>query len=158
MGGNRNIICTSLDSRNSMGNHSRIGNPGVNKDILSPSSNKTSNLLSCTGSIEKFDTHVHGSDTQERNLESSFIEEVGVKSILSEIVKEFDSSGQMNLANSVLREIPKFISLRHPTAETADIRSIDFATSTRAKSLYRMKKENERDDRLGYTHDFETMS
>ena len=67
-GGNRNITCTSLDSRNSMGNHSRIGTQGVNKDIFSPSSNMTSNLLSCKGSIKKFDTHVHGSATQERNL------------------------------------------------------------------------------------------
>ena len=68
VGGNRNIICTSIDSRNSMGNHSRIGTPGVNRDIFGPSSNTTSNLLSCTGSIEKFDTHAHGSTTQERNL------------------------------------------------------------------------------------------
>ena len=30
LGGNRNIICMSLDSINSMVNHSRIGTPGVN--------------------------------------------------------------------------------------------------------------------------------
>ena len=70
VGGNRNIICTSRDIRNSMGNHSRIGTPGVNKDVFSPRSDTTSNLLSCTGSIKKFDTHVHGSATQERNMES----------------------------------------------------------------------------------------
>ena len=86
-GGNRNSICTSRDSRNSMGNHSRIGTPVVNKDIFSTRSDTTSNLLSCTGSINKFDTHVHESATQERNLDSSCIEEVGVKSILPEIVK-----------------------------------------------------------------------
>ena len=103
VGGNRNIICTPLDSRNSVGNHSRIGTPGVNTDIFNPSRDTTSNLLSCTGSIEKFDTHVHGSATQERNLDSSCIEEVGVKSILSEIFKEFESSLRMNLANSFLR-------------------------------------------------------
>ena len=104
-GGNRNIICTSLDSINTVGNHSRIGTPGVNKYIFSPSSDTTSNLLSNTGSIEKFDTHVHGSVTQEMDLDFFCIEEVGVKSVLSEIVKEFDSSGQMNLANSVLSKI-----------------------------------------------------
>ena len=74
VGGNRNIICTSRDSRNSMGNHSRIRTPGVNKYIFSPRSDTTSNLLSCTGRIEKFDTHVHVSATQERNLESLCIE------------------------------------------------------------------------------------
>ena len=67
--GNRNIICTSHDSRISMGNHIRIGTPGVNKYIFSPRSGMTSNLLSCTGSIKKFDTHVHGSATQEKNME-----------------------------------------------------------------------------------------
>ena len=81
MGGNRNIIFTSRDSRNSMGNHSRIGTAGVNKDVFGPRSDTTSNFLSCTGRIEKCDTHVHGSATQERNLESSCIEEVGVQSI-----------------------------------------------------------------------------
>ena len=157
VGGNSNIICTSRDSRNSMGNHSRIGTPIGNKYICSQRRDTTSNSLSCTGSIEKFDTHVLGSVTQERNLELLCIEEVGVKIILPEIVKESNSSGQMNLANSVLSESPKFISLGHPTVETADIRNIDFATSTRAKILNWLRRDMERDDRLGYTHDFETM-
>ena len=153
-GGNRKIMCTSLDSRNSVVNHIRIGTPGVNKDIFSPSSDTTSNLLSCTGSIEKFGTHVHGSATQERNLDYLCIEEVGVKSILSEIVKEFESSGQVNLTNSVLSDIPKFKSLGHPTVETADVRNTDFATSPRAKRLNGMRRYYERDGRLGYTHEF----
>ena len=135
VGGDRNIICSSRDSRNSMGNHSRIGTPGVKKYVFSPISDTNSNLLSCTGNIEKFDTHVHGSATQERNLELSCIEAVGVKSIFPEIVKEFNSSVQVKLANSFLSESPKFISLGHPTVETADIRNIYFVTSTRAKIL-----------------------
>ena len=158
VGGNRNIIYTSHDSINSMGDNIMIGNPGVNKDIFIPRSDTTSNFLSCTGSIKKFDTQVHGSMTQERNLESSCIEEVGVKSILPEIVKESGSSGRMNPANSVLRDSPKFISLRHPTAETADIRNIDLATSTRANNCNWLRRDTERDDRLGYMHDFENMS
>ena len=141
-----------------MGNYSRIGTPGVNKYIFSSSSDTTSNLLSCMGSIEKFDTHVHGSTTLERNLELSCIEEVGVKIILSEIIKEFDSSGWMNLTNSVLSEIPKFKSLGHLTVKTADIRIINFATSTRAKSLNGIQRDNKRGGRLGYTHDVETLS
>ena len=69
VGGNSNIICTSLDSRNSKGGRSRIGTPGVNKEVFSPRSDTTSNVLSCTDNIEKFDTHVHSSATQEKNLE-----------------------------------------------------------------------------------------
>ena len=114
----------------------------MNKDIFSPSSDTTSNLLSCTGSIKKFDTCFHGSATQERNLESSCIEELGVKSILPKTVKKSDSSGLVNLAKSVLREIPKFISLGHPTVETADIQRIDFATYTKAKRLNGMQGGN----------------
>ena len=64
----------------------------------------------------------------------------------------------MNLANSVLSESQKFISLGHPTAETTDIRNNDFATTTRVKSLNRLRRDTERDYRLGYTHDFETTS
>ena len=59
---------------------------------------------------------------------------------------------------SVIGERPNFISLGHPTVETADIRNIDFATSTRAKRLNGVQRGTERDDILGYTHDFETMS
>ena len=130
----------------------------MNKYVFSSRSDTTSNVLSCTGKIEKFDTHVHGAATHERNLESSCIEKVGVKSILSEIVEESDSSEHMNLVNSVLSESPKFMSLGHPTIETADILNIDFATSTRAKSLNRFQRDTERDDMLGYTHNFETIS
>ena len=86
------------------------------------------------------------------------IEEVGVKSILSEIVKKSDSIGHLNLVKSVLSESPKFISLGHPTIEKVDIRNIDFTTSTIAKILNSMWWYNKWDDRLGYTHDFETMS
>ena len=72
--GNWNIICTLRDSRNSRGDNSRIGTPGVNKYVFSPRSDTTSNVLSCKDNIEKFDTHVNGSTTQERNMESSCIE------------------------------------------------------------------------------------
>ena len=70
VGGNRNIICPSRDIRNSMGNHSRIGTPGVNKEVFSPRSDTTSNVLSCTDNVKKFDTLIHGSRNQERNMET----------------------------------------------------------------------------------------
>ena len=90
---NRMIICTSIDSKNIRGNNSRIGTPGVNEEVWSPGSDRTSNVLSCTNNIKKFETLVHGSTTQERNLESSCTEEVGVKSIFPELRKESESSG-----------------------------------------------------------------
>ena len=158
VGVNRNIIYTSLYSRNIIGNHSRIGTPGVKKDIFRPRSDTTFNLLSCRGSIGKFDTHVHGSATQERNLELSCIEEVGVKSILPEIFKESEFIGRMNLVNSVLSASPKFINLGNRTVKIADLRNIYFATSTKVKSLNGIQRDKERDGRLEYTHDFETMS
>ena len=68
---NRNIICTSRDSRNIRGDHSRIGTPGVNEDVFSSRSNTTSKVLRCTDNVNKFDTLVHGSTTQERYLELS---------------------------------------------------------------------------------------
>ena len=110
------------------------------------------------GNIDKFDTRFQRSETHERNLESSCIEEVGMKILFPEIRKDFNSSVRVNLANSFLSKSPKFISLGHPTVETSDIWNIDFATSTRAKSLNGLRRYTERDDRLGYTHNFETMS
>ena len=74
---------------------------------------------------------------------------MGVKSIFPELGKEPDSSVQVNLANSVISEFPKFISNGHPTIETADIRDIDFDTSTRSKNLNEFQRSTDRDDRLG---------
>ena len=158
MESNNRIICTLSDSRNISGEHiSRIDTPGLNKDIWSVI-NTTSNVLICTDNVEKFDTLVHSSVTQERNLESSRIKEVGVKIIFPELGKDPDPSVRVNLANSVNHEIPKFITLRYPTVETADIRNLYFVTATRANNLNGLRRGTERYDRLGYTHDFETMS
>ena len=71
---NDRIICMPSDSRNIRGEHiSMIDTPGVNEDIWILI-DTTLNVLSCTYNIEKFDTIVHISTTQERNLESSRIE------------------------------------------------------------------------------------
>ena len=94
----------------------------MNEEVWSPRSETTSNVLSCTDNVEKFDTLVHSSTTQERNLESSCIKEVGVKIIFPELGNEPDSSVRLKLANSVLSENPNFISLGHPIVETMDIR------------------------------------
>ena len=70
---NNRIICTPSDSRNISGEHiSRIDTPGVSEDIWSVV-DTTSNVLSCTNNVDKSDTVVHSSTTQERNLELSQI-------------------------------------------------------------------------------------
>ena len=82
------IISTPSDSRNISGNRiSRIGTPGVNKDVWSVI-NTTYNLLSDAENVEKFDTTVQSCTTQERNLESSQIEEEILKSIFHELRTE----------------------------------------------------------------------
>ena len=81
-----------------------------------------------------------------------------MKSIFSELEKGPDPSVRVNLTNSVLSEIPRFITLGHPTVETVDIRNLDFVTATRAKNLNGLWRGTERGDRLGKTHDFENMS
>ena len=83
----------------------------------------TSNVLSDADNVDKFDTHAQRSTTQERNLESSRIKEESLESIFPELGPKFDSSVRVNLANSILREIPKFKRLGQPTIETADIRT-----------------------------------
>ena len=158
MKSNNRIICTPSDSRNIRGkNISRIDTPGVNEDIWS-AIDTTSNVMSCTENVEKFDTIVHSSTTQERNLESSRIKEVNVKSIFPEPGKETEPRVQVNPTNSVLSESPKFITLGHPIVETADIQNLDFVTATITKNCNGLRRVTERDDRLGYTHDSETMS
>ena len=85
VGVNRNILnCKLLDSRNIWRNNSRIETPGVNKGIFIPSCDTTSSLRICTVEIEPLDIYVHGSATQERNLDLSYIEKVGVKSVLGQ--------------------------------------------------------------------------
>ena len=101
----------------------------MNEDIWSVI-DTTSNVLSCTDNDDKFDTLFHGSTTQERNLESLRLKEVGVKSIFPELGKDFYSSVQVNLANSVVYDSPKFKSLGHPTIETADIRNLNYISAT----------------------------
>ena len=73
------------DSRNIRVEHIiRIDTPGVNEYIWSVI-DTPSNVLSCMDNVKKFDTIVHSSKTDERNLELSPIEEVGAKSIFPEL-------------------------------------------------------------------------
>ena len=98
------IISTPSDSRNITGNRiSRIDTTGVNKDVWGVI-DTTSNVMSDADNVEKFDTSVQRSTTQERNLESSRIEEESLKIIYPELISELDPSVRVNLANSVVRK------------------------------------------------------
>ena len=151
-----NLNCTPPDR--TIRNHSRIGTPGVNEGVFSPSCGKTSSFANWTGNIDPSDTSIHGSATQESDSDFLGIEKVGVKIIPEKIVADLDPSIQVTLANSVLSKIPKFKILGIPTVDAMDIRNLDFSPSTRAKILNRKRRDNFRDTRLGYKHDFYTMS
>ena len=73
------IIRTPSDSRKISGNRiSMIDIPGMNKYVWSVI-DTTSNVLSDTNNVKKFDTSVQRSTTQSRNMESSRIEEESLK-------------------------------------------------------------------------------
>ena len=115
-------------------------------------------MLSCTDNVEKFNTLVHSSTTQERNLESSRIEEENLKSFFPELGTELKPSVRVNLANSVFRESSKFKSLGHPPIETANTQNLDYISATRPKNCNGLRRSTDRDDMMGYTNDFETTS
>ena len=83
---------------------------------------------------------------------------MGVKSIFPEIRKYFNSSIQVNLANSVLSESPKFKLPGHTPIETLDIANLECINANRPNNCNRLRRSADRDDQLGNTHDFETMS
>ena len=64
-------------------------------------------MLNCAENVEKSDTLVHSSTTQERNLESSRIQEVGMKCIFPEIGKEPGPSIRVNLEKIRPQREPK---------------------------------------------------
>ena len=60
------INCTLPDR--TIRNHSRVGTPGVNEGVFSPSRGKTSNFSKWTGNIKPSDTSVHGYATQKKEF------------------------------------------------------------------------------------------
>ena len=144
------IMSTLSDGRNVRGYCiSSIDTPRANKNIWGVI-DTTSNVMSDADNIKKLNTHVQSSTTQERNLESPRIEEMGMKSIFPELGQKFDSSVRVNLANSVLSESPNFKRLRHTSIETADIRNLDCISATRPKNYNGLWRSTDRDDRPGY--------
>ena len=99
--------------------HGRIGTPLVNKKIWSGDDNFS--VRSDISEADKFDTAVQKSSTDERNTESSRIEEGSLESICPKIIKESNSSERINLANSLSIETPKLVSFGHPPMQTYNV-------------------------------------
>ena len=81
-----------------------------------------------------------------------------MKIIFLDVGQKFDSSGRVNLTNSVLIKNLNFKRLVHTPIETADIRNLDYISSTRPKNCNGFRRSVDRDDRLGCTHDLGNMS
>ena len=86
-------------------NHSRILPPGMNEDILSGNNVQTT-VRSDVQIANELDTTVKGFTTDKRNTESSGIIVSAPRSIFIKESEQFDSSGRMNLANSIPVETP----------------------------------------------------
>ena len=90
----RDVRATSVigDSRP---NNGRIGTPFMNKYIWSR--DDALSVRSDVGKLDKLETAVQQSSTNERNTSPSRIEEVSLESIFPKIVEESNSSKRMNL-------------------------------------------------------------
>ena len=91
----------------------------MNKDIWSR--DDTFSVRSDVGELDKLDTAVQGSSTDERNTAPSQIEEDSMESICPKIIEDSNSIKRMNLMNSMLVQIPKLVSFGHSPMETDNV-------------------------------------
>ena len=136
-----------------------IGTPFMNKDVLSRD-DALSTVQSDVGELDKLNTAVQQSSTNERNTAPSQIEEGSPKIIFHEIVEESNSRERMNLANSLGVQNPKLLSFRHPTMQTDSVgHRSDGSVATRVVDEDGIWRPMDRDIRTAPIHgDFETMS
>ena len=97
----------------------RIGTPFVIKEIWSRYDNFS--VRSDVGELDKLDTSVQRSSTDESNTASSQIEEGSLGSICPKITKELNSSERMNLTNSLLVHTQKLVSFGQPPMQTDNV-------------------------------------
>ena len=97
---NGNVRSTSIIGA-SRPDQSRIIAPGINEDTSSRDDIR-STIRNDVGEADKLDAAVQRSSTNERNTESLRIEESTPESIFHKVVKQFDLSEQINLANSLI--------------------------------------------------------
>ena len=109
--------------------------------------------------MDKLDTIVHQSPTNERNTASPKIEEESLESIFYKIVEESNLSERMNLTNSLGIEIPKLVHFGHPPIETKNVGNLlDGIVATRIENSNGIWRRTKRDDRMAHTHYDKTMS
>ena len=82
---------------------------------------------------------------------------MGVKNLPDEIVTDLDPSIQINLANSIISESPKFINLGLLNFDAIGKLNINFTPSTRSKSLNGTQRDNFKSDWLASAHGFERV-
>ena len=130
----------------------------MNQNIWSGDDNFS--IRSDVGEADKLDTAVQRSLTNERNTESSQIEEESLESIFPKIIEESNSSERMNLANSARIETPRLVSFGHLPMKTDNVgHRIDGIIATRIEEPNRIWRPTNRDDRMVHTHDdIETIS
>ena len=110
--GDRNIR-TSRIVGTGRTDHSRIISPRMHEDILREN-DLTTTVRSDVGVIEKLGTTIEGLTANKRNTESTDIFEGAAESLNVKISKQFDSSGQVNFANSIPIESPDLVPFRDP--------------------------------------------
>ena len=117
--GNRNIR-TSRIVGTGRTDHSRIISPIMHKDILRGNDIVT-NVQSDVGVIKKLYATVDGLTTSKRNTESTDIFEGAAERVFGKISEQFDSSGQVDFANSIPVESPDLVPFRDPPMQTNNI-------------------------------------
>ena len=83
-------------------------------------------------------------------MASPRIEEESLKSVLSKIGEESNSSKRMNLAKSTIIEPPKLVSSRQPPMETDNLGVIVVTIIENSDGIWRRM---DRDHRMAYTND-----
>ena len=145
-------VRASSEIGDSSPDHGRIGTPFLNKKILIGDDNFS--VRSDVGETDKLNTAVQKSSTDESNMVSSRIEEESLESIFPKIIKESNSSKQMNLANSLSIETPNIVSFRNLPMETDNVgHRIDGIVATRIEEPNRIWRSTDRDNKMARTHE-----
>ena len=119
LGSNGNVRSASIIGA-SRPNQRMIFAPGMNEDI-SCRDYVRSTVRNDVGKADKLDATVEGYLTDECNTASSRIEESTPKSIFRKVIKQLDSSDQMNLAKSLSVQTPYLVYFRHPANQTDNV-------------------------------------
>ena len=112
-------VRASSEIGDSRPDHGRIGTPFVNINIWSRYDNFI--VRSDVRELDRIDTTVQQSSTDERNKVSLRNEEGTRESICPESIKESNSSKWMNLVNSLLVDTPNLVYFGHPPTKKDNV-------------------------------------